>query len=491
MNLRLKRLALLVSLPVLLSAAEIIGLGALSAHAAQPDAEGREVLYWYDPMYPQQKFDKPGKSPFMDMDLVPHYADKGGDAASVSIDPGIAQNLGMRVATVRRETIGQPLDAVGALAFDGRDVALVQARAGGFVERIYDRAPEDVIEKGAPLVDLLIPAWGAAQAEYLALRDLGEPALLAAARQRLRLAGMPAELIARLERTGQPLTTWTVTSPIGGVLQSLEVREGMTLPAGATLARVNGLDTVWLEVAVPEAQAAGLSQGQPVQARLPAFPGEPVEGHIQAVLPRADLQSRTVRVRVELPNPDQRLRPGMTAEVTLAGRSAPALAVPTEAVIRTGKRSLVMLAGENGRYRPVEIRTGRETSELTEVLEGLEEGQQVVASGQFLLDSEASLRGITAQAVGEPAAARGPALHEAEGTIVEIDGEMVGLSHGPFKTLGMPGMTMPFPVSDLAVLEGFKAGDRVRVGVSQSDEGLFIERMEKLDDHAGHGGHGQ
>ncbi|WP_407293486.1 efflux RND transporter periplasmic adaptor subunit [Stutzerimonas zhaodongensis] len=489
MNFRLKRLALLFSLPVLLSATEIIGLGALSAHAAQPDTEGRAVLYWYDPMYPQQRFDKPGKSPFMDMDLVPRYADEGGDSASVSIDPGIAQNLGMRLATARREAFDDSVEAVGALAFNGRDVALVQARSGGFVERVYDRAPEDVIEKGAPLADLLVPEWGAVQAEYLALRDLGEPELLAAARQRLRLAGIPAELITRLEKTGQSQITWTVTSPIGGVLQTLEVREGMTLPAGATLARVNGLDKVWLEVAVPEAQAAGLGPNQPVAARLPAFPGESLEGHIQAVLPQADLASRTVRVRVELSNPDLRLRPGMTAEVSLARDSQPALVIPTEAVIRTGKRSLVMLAEDNGRYRPVEIRTGRETGEVTEVLAGLEEGQQVVASGQFLLDSEASLRGIAVREPGEPSLPQGPALHEAEGTIVEIDGDMVGLSHGPFKTLGMPGMTMPFPVSDVAMLDGFEAGDRVRVGVSQTDEGLFIERMEKLNKGAGHGEH--
>ena len=131
MNFQFKRLALLISLPVLLSATEIISLGALSAHAAQPDAEGRAVLYWYDPMYPQQRFDKPGKSPFMDMDLVPRYADEGGDSASVSIDPAIAQNLGMRLATARSEAFDDSVEAVGALAFNGRDVALVQARSGG------------------------------------------------------------------------------------------------------------------------------------------------------------------------------------------------------------------------------------------------------------------------------------------------------------------------------------------------------------------------
>ena len=489
MNFRLKQLALTVALPVVIAATDILGLGLLPAHAQAQTAEAeREVLYWYDPMYPQQRFEQPGKSPFMDMDLVPRYAEEGGDSASVSIDAGITQNLGMRLATASRESFSQTLEAVGALAFDERDVAIVQARSAGFVERVYDRAPEDVVKKGAPLADLLVPEWSAAQEEYLALRQISQPQLLAAARQRLRLAGMPAELIARLERSGKAQPVWTVTSPIDGVIQSLDVREGMMLPAGASLAQINGLDSVWLEVAVPEAQAGTLARGQRVQARLPALPGESIEGRIESVLPRANLDSRTVRVRVRLPNPEQRLRPGMSAEVTLARDEMTALMIPSEAVIRTGKRSLVMLAKEGGRYRPVAIRTGRETGERTEVLEGLEAGQQVVASGQFLLDSEASLRGIVVAATDQPAAPMAPALHESEGTIVAIDGAMLTLSHGPFKTLHMPGMTMPFPVADAALLDGLKAGDRVRVGVSESDEGLLIERIEKLDAHANHGG---
>jgi len=471
MNPSIKRAALLLGLPLALSLLPAV-------QAAEPDGE-REVLYWYDPMYPQQHFDQPGKSPFMDMDLVPRYADEGGAGAALRIDPGVVQNLGMRLATVRRERFGEDLEAVAALTFDERDVALVQARSGGFVERVYDLAPEDLVKRGAPLADLLVPEWAAAQEEFLALRGLGEPALLAAARQRLRLAGMPGELIARLERTGRAQRVWTVTSPIAGVLRSLEVREGMTLAAGAPLARINGLDKVWLEVAVPEAQIAGLAAGQPVEARLPAFAGETLEGRIAALLPEANLDSRTVRVRVELPNPDGRLRPGMTAETTLRRATETALVVPTEALLRSGRRTLVMLAGEGGRYRPVEVRTGRENGDRTEVLAGLEEGQRVVASGQFLLDSEASLRGLLAQRLGDPAGT--PALHEALASIVAIDGDMVGLEHGPFKSLNMPGMTMPFPLADPALIRGFKVGDRVRVGVRQSDEGLTVERLEKLE----------
>jgi len=479
MTFQFKRLVLALSLSLMVSTTAFLGLST-AAFGQSPPEEGKEVLYWYDPMVPQQKFDKPGKSPFMDMDLVPRYADEGNDGASMSIDPSVTQNLGMRLATATRESISQSLEATGALMFDERDVAVVQARAGGFVERVYDRAPEDIIEKGAPLADLLIPEWAAAQEEYLALRKIGEPQLLAAARQRLRLTGMPPEAITQLERTGKAHPVWTVTSPIGGVLNSLDVREGMTVPAGASLARVNGLDTVWLEVAVPEAQIANLAPGQSVTARLPAFAGETLEGTIQTVLSQANLDSRTVRVRVELPNPQQRLRPGMTAEVTLSRNVEDALVIPTEAVIRTGRRALVMLAEDEGRYRPVEVRIGREFDDKTEVLDGLEAGQQVVASGQFLLDSEASLRGLTAQGLEQPTPSTGPALHEAEGMIVSLEDGMVGLSHGPFKTLNMPGMTMSFPVADPSLLSGLQTGDRVRVGVRESDEGLVIERIEKL-----------
>jgi len=479
MTFQFKRMALVLSLPLMVSATALFGLST-AAFGQSPAKEGKEVLYWYDPMVPQQKFDKPGKSPFMDMELVPRYADEGGDGASMSIDPSVTQNLGMRLATATRESISQSLEATGALMYDERDVAVVQARAGGFVERVYDRAPEDVIEKGAPLADLLIPEWAAAQEEYLALKEVGEPQLLTAAHQRLRLAGMPPEVIAQLERTGKARPVWTVTSPIGGVLNSLDIREGMTVSAGASLARVNGLDTVWLEVAVPEAQIAHLAPGQSVTARLPAFAGEALEGTIQSVLSQANLDSRTVRVRVELPNPQQRLRPGMTAEVTLSRNVEDVLVIPSEAVIRTGQRALVMLAENEGRYRPVEVRIGREFDDKTEVLEGLEAGQQVVASGQFLLDSEASLRGLTAQGLEQPASPVKPALHEAEGTIVSLEDGMVGLSHGPFKTLNMPGMTMSFPVADQSLLSGLQMNDRVRVGVRESDEGLVIERIEKL-----------
>ncbi|MFC4863187.1 efflux RND transporter periplasmic adaptor subunit [Pseudomonas sp. MAHUQ-62] len=447
-----------------------------------PEAD-RQPLYWYDPMFPQQKFDSPGKSPFMEMQLVPKYADEAGDSSSVRIEPGIQQNLGVRLTTVTKGKLERTLQVSGVLAFNAREVALVQARAGGFVERTYARAPGDLIEAGAPLADLLIPEWAAAQEEFLALRHSGDQALSTAARQRLRLIGMPAELIAQVERGGKARPVMTLTSPISGVIRELDVRPGMTLAAGQTLARINGLKHVWLEAAIPESQAGVLQIGQAVEARLPALPEEVIHGALSTVLPESDAQSRTLRVRIELANPDGRLRPGMTAQVRLNQPSqADLLLLPSEAVIRTGKRALVMLAEESGRFRPVEIRLGQESADQVAVLDGLAAGQRVVASGQFLIDSEASLRGIEARSLGKPAMpVDRPTLHEAEGSVVEVGAQELTVSHGPFKTLAMPGMTMTFPLAKPELAQGLKTGDRIRLHVRESDSGLLIEQLEKLE----------
>ena len=452
-----------------------------AAQKNRADAE-KKPLYWYDPMSPQQHFDAPGKSPFMDMQLVPKYADAGGGGnagdAAVTIDAAVAQNLGMRLAAVTRGPAASEIAASGVLAFNERDVAIVQAKSAGFVERVFARAPGDVIAAGAPLAEVLVPEWTGAQHEFLALLDTNEASLIEAARIRLRLTGMPEALIRSVEQTRKPQTTTMIAAPIGGVIQTLEVRAGMTLAAGQTLARINGLGTVWLDLAVPEAQAGNVRVGQNVTAELPAYPGEMFSGKVSAILPEASLDTRSVRVRVELPNRGARLKPGLTAQARIAGAAKQdALRVPSEAVIRTGKRTLVMLALEDGRYRPVEVRIGQESGEFTVILDGLEEGQKVVASGQFLLDSEASLTGLAATSTAEVRPV--VKLDEADGRIVELSKEDVTIAHGPFKKLGMPGMTMSFPFARPGLVQSLKVGDRVHFAVRETDEGLLLERIEK------------
>lgn len=447
------------------------------------------MLYWYDPMKPEARFDKPGRSPFMDMDLVPRYADEASAAgpAGVAISARLTQSLGMRLATVTRESVASGVDAVGTLGFNERDVAIVQTRTAGFVEKVYARAPGDVVAAGAPLVNVLVPEWAGAQREYLAVRTTGESALTAAARQRLLLLGMGEALVAEVERSGRPRPVMTITSPIGGVIQELMVRQGMALAPMMTLARINGLGTLWLEAAVPEAQAALLGLGRPVQARFAAWPGEVFNGRIAAVLPEANRETRTLRVRIELPNKGGKLRAGMYAQATLAGAAESALVVPSEAVIRTGQRAMVFVAGsETGRYTPVDVELGREVGGRLVVLKGLSEGQQVVASGQFLVDSEASLSGAVARVSAAPASAASaasaaaPAMHEVNAVVESVNGAQISVQHEPVPALKWPAMSMPFALHSPALGQGLKAGDKVRLRFSAEGSGPVVHEIRRL-----------
>ena len=374
----------------------------IGTHAGSAQSE-RKVLYWYDPMVPAEHYNNPNSLSSMGMKTVAKYAEAAPAADAlpgISVDPAASQSLGMRVVAAQVGSLPAGLAVTGTIEFNQRDVAIVQARSSGFVARVYGRAPGDVIGAGAPIADLQLPEWGGAQLEFLAVKRLGKGELTAAARQRLRLLGMPEGLISQVERSGRTSGIVTIRSPIAGVIQTLDVRQGMTLSAGQSLAQVTGIGTVWLNAAVPEAQAGSIRVGQSAAVSLAAFPGDSFMGRVTAILPTAQADSRTLSVRIELVNRGGRLRPGMFASVKLGSSGGPALLVPSEAVIRTGTRTLVMLALDGGRYRPSEVRTGREGGGMTEVLAGLNAGEKVVASGQFLLDSEASLTGIAARPIG-------------------------------------------------------------------------------------------
>ncbi|MBP7817114.1 MAG: efflux RND transporter periplasmic adaptor subunit [Phenylobacterium sp.] len=469
-----------------LAAAAGFGLAKLGPdRPAASEPAGRQVLYWYDPMVPAQHFDKPGKSPFMDMQLVPKYAGAGGEAngAGVVIDPARIQNLGVRLASLQRGSLSTDATVAGSLEFNERDVAIVQAKAAGFVQRTYSRAPGDIVAAGARLADILVPEWGGAQSEFLAVRRTGDTALTSAARQRLLLLGMPPATVAQIEHSGRPQTVVTVTTPTGGVIKTLNVRNGMTVSAGQTLAEVNGLSQIWLNAAMPEALAGQVRVGQSVTATLSAFPGEIFSGHVSAILPQANAESRTLTVRVELPNRGGRLRPGMFATVQLGGPDEPALLVPSEAVIRTGRRTLVMIAQPGGRYLPAEIRIGREAGGKTEVLGGLSEGEKVVASGQFLIDSEASLSGVQPRLMGaeatEPGRPAVAATYETIGRIEQVASDKITLSHRPVPALRWPAMTMTFRMEDPGLVRGYKVGDQVRFGFEQTPTGPTLRRISR------------
>ena len=359
---------------------------------------GKKIIYYHDPMVPGNKFDKPAKSPFMDMMLVPVYADGDSDGSQVTVSPRIQQNLGVRTAVVTEGTLSPQLSTVGNIAFNERDQAIVQARATGYVERLFVRATLDRVAKGQKLAELYVPEWIAAQEEFLSVRrmqgtDLAP--LVDGARQRMRLTGMSEAQMARVESSGLAQPRITLVAPIGGVVTELVAREGMTVMAGATLFRINGLGTVWANAEVPESQAALIRPGTKVQASSAAAPGTTLRGTVQALVPEVNATTRTLKARVELANPGNVLVPGMFVTMQFMDmRAAKALLIPSEAVIQTGKRVVVMLAEDKGKFRPVEVEAGIESNGQTEIKRGLQAGQRVVVSSQFLIDSEASLKGV-------------------------------------------------------------------------------------------------
>ena len=430
---------------------------------------GAKVLYYHDPMVPGNKFDKPAKSPFMDMMLVPVYADSdsGNDGSKITVSPRVQQNLGVRTAEVTEGQLTQQVSAVGSITFNERDQAVVQARATAYVEKLHVRATLDPVRPGQALVDLYVPDWIAAQEEFLSVRrmqgtDLAP--LVEGARQRMRQVGMNEAQIQRVDSSGRTQARISLTAPIGGVVAELGVREGMTVAPGATLFRINGLSTVWAVAEVPESQAALLRPGSPVQVKSPAVPGATFNGKVQALLPEVNATTRTLKARLELANPGLRLVPGMFVQMQFSDpRSQKTLLVPTEAVIQTGKRAVVMLAEAGGRFRPVEVEAGVESAGQTEIRRGLTLGQRVVVSSQFLIDSEASLKGVEARLNDAPAptAANTATRHGGQAKVEAITRDAMTLSHGPIASLKWPEMTMDFKLPSGGTPRGVEVGDRV------------------------------
>lgn len=454
------------------------------------DDKGRRVLYWHDPMVPGQKFDKPGKSPFMDMQLVPVYADEGVDEGTVKVSPRLAQNFGVRTVEAREGSLATGVTAVGAIAVDERTLTGVQSRVQGFVERLHVRATFDGVRAGQPIADLFVPEWVAAQEEYLALKGSSQPGLATlaeAARGRMKLLGMPDAEVARVDREGRTSGRVTVTAPQGGIVWEISARDGMAVMPGTNLVRIAGLGSVWLIAEVPEAQAGEIAIGMPVEVRTSAYPDRVFKGRIEALLPEVNVATRTVRARVVLSNPGGALKPGMFANATFRGAAAkPAVLVPSEAVIRTGKRNVVIVAEGEGRFAPVDVAVGREAGDQTEITKGLSPGQRVVTSGQFMIDSEASLKGVLARMnnggeappAGVPAgsagsSAAGAVKHKAAGIVRDVGGGELFIEHGPIQSAGMGGMTMGFKAPAAGVPPNVKEGVRVDFEFAITPKGEF------------------
>lgn len=368
----------------------------MTAHPSAPvsAAAARKVLYWYDPMVPEQHFDKPGLSP-MGMEMVPKYADAATDPSVVRIDPAVVQNLGVRIAPVERRVLSAVVKVPGTVAWNSRETVTVSARVDAVVSKLRVRAPYTQVSEGEPLAELLAPQWSSALAEYDALQgaqSADAQSLRAAARERLQVLGLDSADI-RAARGGAGAAI-TLHAPRRGVVTTLDVREGQRVSAGQTLMTLSDLATVWVEAALPQAVAGAVRGGTSVTVTADALPGQEFHGRVEALLPDVDNVTRTQRARIVLANPDGRLSPGMFVVVQLRPADGEALpVVPDDALIATGQQTRVIVVEADGHFRPLAVRTGRSADGFTEILTGLHGGEKVVVSGQFLIDSEASLSG--------------------------------------------------------------------------------------------------
>jgi Cu(I)/Ag(I) efflux system membrane fusion protein len=373
--------------------------GAFAAGAPTASAESKPQ-YWYDPMHPVEHFDKPGKSPFMDMQLVPKYA-KDAAPGSIAVDSRVVQNLGLRLAKVEQGSFARVVDTVGSVAVDEHRIEVVQVREPGWVERLEVRAAGDPVRRGQLLAGIYSPDLLATQQELLIALGSNDPKLIEASRRRLALFGLSETQIVRVEKTQQVERRVDYYAPFDGYVMDLGARQGAEVQPGAMLFQLADLQSVWVTAEVPETQAAWLKAGDRAQIEVPALPGERFEGQVDYLYPELTQATRTLKVRVVVKNPHKHLRPGMFAAAHFQSMTqTQALTVPSEAVIKTGMRSFVILADDDTHFRPTRVRVGAEQGGRSEILEGLTLGQSVVASGQFLIDSEANLRGAFDNLVG-------------------------------------------------------------------------------------------
>ncbi|MDJ0653200.1 MAG: efflux RND transporter periplasmic adaptor subunit [Xanthomonadales bacterium] len=371
-----------------------LGLLGAGPHGQEPSGQPaeREILYWVAPMDANYRRDEPGKSP-MGMDLVPVYADEVG-ADAVEISPVVEQNIGVRTAPAGKGRLWRKIDATGSVGPDENRVGHVHVRIRGWIQSLQIKTLGESVTRGQLLFELYSPELVNAQKEYLLARRRGDEEMIDAAVEKLGALGMIGSDIRALAQRGSPSETVAVIAPQDGVVIALNVFEGMHVMPETHAISLADLSQVWIHAAVPESRLDWVRQGQPAEARFGAIPGDVFEGQVAFVSPILDPKTRTLPVRIEVPNSDGRLRPNMFSRVTIFGGARnDVLSIPREALIRSGRADRVVVALGDGRFRVHEVVAGIESGDWVEIREGLDEGTEVVVSAQFLIDSEASVSG--------------------------------------------------------------------------------------------------
>lgn len=453
-------------------------LGQGRAHSSE-----KKIAYWVAPMDPNYRRDAPGKSP-MGMDLIPVYEGeepgdrKAEDGAQVTLSPAVVNNIGVRTGMAELADFATDIRTVGYVAQDEDRTSHVHVRKDGWIERLKVRSLGTDVKQGDLLFEFFSQELAATSSEYVRDLERGNASMSSGGARKLSALGVSDRQIEEIASTRRPAHRFRVYAPQDGVVVQLGVGEGMYIRPDQTIMTLSDLSSIWVIADVLESQSGRVFPGMEAEARLAHLPRDVWRGRVDYIYPELDETTRTLRVRLRFPNPGLKLRPKMFAEVTLKGRPrSQVLAVPSEAVIRTGRSDRVVLALGDGRFKSVPVKVGAQFQGRTEVVDGLEAGARVVLSSQFLIDSEASLKAGFARMENDgPGHAAPEVLATTDATVnaVNTAARTINVTHGPIPALGWPGMTMDFGLADGLAPPDAAPGARVVLSIGRDEAGAFV-----------------
>ncbi len=443
------------------------------------NSDQKKPLYWVAPMDANYRRDKPGKSP-MGMDLVPVYDDGGKGPnegpGTIRISPHVINNLGVRTSVASVQSLHTEINTVGYVAYDEDKLVHIHPRVQGWIEKLYVKAIGDPVKRDQALYEIYSPELVNAQEELLLALNRNNESLIRAAENRLTALQLPKSAITKLKKTKQVQQTITFYAPQNGVVENLKIREGYFVKPGSTLMSIGDLSEVWVEAEVFERQAGQVKSGTPVTMTLDYLPGKSWQGQVDYVYPTLDAKTRTVTVRLRFKNEERLFKPNMFAQIVIhTTGDEQALLIPKEALIRTGNQDRVVLALGGGSFKSVAVKVGRFDSEHVEILDGLNEGENIVSSAQFLLDSESSKSSDFKRMSDAENPDTMPASVWVSAQIermMPID-KMLTLTHEPIPEWNWPEMTMDFSAADSVDFSLLANGLNLHVEVTKSSDGNY------------------
>lgn len=454
-----------------------IDVSADSSAAKDPS----EPLYWVAPMDANYRRDGPGQSP-MGMDLIPVYDTGDSDlpVGTVKISPEVVNNLGVRTAFVKKGILDDRITTVGTVSFDERQLFEVHSRVSGWIKKLVVRANGDAVEQYDRLYDIYSPELVSAQEELLVAIAAGEPSMREASTTKLRNLGVSRGAIKNVIKTGKAINNISVYASSAGVVSELRIAQGGYVTPTTRIMSISGMDPVWVEGEVFENNLGKVRIGAQVSISASAAPGREWLGKVDYIYPELEAGSRTAKIRIIIDNLDGALLPNMFVALSI-DTTAPlaVLSVPQEAVIRTGTMERVVLSAEAGHFKSVKVKTGQRTRDRVEILDGLAEGDKIVVSAQFLLDSESS---ISSDFMRMAALETAPETVWAKGSVAELyaDENVVVINHLPVPEWDWPSMEMEFSYSDAVDVEQLAAGSSVRFSMRKLESGeILIEGVER------------